>query len=156
LFRPEWTTVAGAPAVAAGQLELDAAEHVKTASTFAVGTWEIDYTVPVQNAQPYCILYAGAAAKYKICGWYTNVANELVFVWDSVDAAYVCRGGVGSCPWDVNPHTIKATRNAGSDWEVFFDGVSNATGTDATTTAFDELHIYGEVSAAKYDNLKVY
>ena len=153
-FRPTWTTVAGAPSVANEKLELDNTEQVKTPSTFGVGTWEIDLTVAVQNAQPFMRLYAGGGSKYRICGWYTHPTNLYAVIYDDVDAAYIIQGA--GAAWDVNQHTLKTTRNESGNWEIFFDGVSKGTATDTTTTSFDELHIYTENGATKYDNLKVY
>jgi hypothetical protein len=156
LFRPVWTTVAGTPTAAGGELVLDDAEQVKTASTFAVGTWELTHTIAVQNGIGQISLYAAAAEKYWICNWRTGAGDQNVVVRDVVDAAWVILSGAVTTPYDANPHVLKTTRDISGNFEIFFDNVSKGIGTDMTTTTFDELHIKAATQIVNYDNLKVY
>lgn len=149
LFRPEWTTEAGAPSAGGGVMTLPASARVSVSSTFDVGTWEC-LMVAVSGGHHSFFLQSGGADKYEC----RRLSNATIGLYDWVDSVW-CIGTVG-CQDETIASIIKMTRDGSSGWEIFENGVSKGTVTDSTTTSFDELHLDATSQSSNFDNLKVY
>jgi len=151
-FRPEWATTFGTPTAVGGELVLDVDDAVDTPITFNVGSWEFKFTRVATTASALLYFRFGGVGKYHMAG--TSATLSKVSIYDRVDSTDVISAAITV---DTAPHTLKATRDAGSNWELFYDGASKGTGNDATTTSFDAL-VFGTVdgSTVNFDNLKVW
>jgi len=157
VFRPEWTTESGSPSASGGVLVLTAGDttvqQVSIPTTFFAGAWEVEVqkqasgTTSLVNVLDW---WAGGNEKYGL--QWTNADNYKL--QDIVDAVAIISATHAE---DTSWHTCKATRDSSSNWEIFFDGVSDGTATDSTTTSIDEFaHRNGEDIEIHFDNLKIY
>lgn len=158
--RPEWTTESGSPSAHDGILDLSAGDTtdyiVSTPSDFFVGTWETDVNChsTTDGGSRVHSFWLGGSRKYRH-SWDSTNGH---FLYDDVDGEFVIQNSART-PDVAGYHTLKVTRASGGNWELFYDGASEGTGTDATTTSTDELRKHGSYYLAAdcyHDNLKVY
>lgn len=156
-FRPEWYTESGSPSATGGELVLPAGDTtnqtISILTTFFVGTWEVD-----EQKQG-----DGTTGNTRACEWRLNGDTKYSFLWryddahmvyDSVDSTSIVSATHAE---DTAWHTRKCTRDSVGNWEIFFDGASDGTTTDTTTTSTDELRISNiEDIETHFDNYKVY
>jgi len=146
---PEWTVVAGAPSVVAGELVMPANAVVSIPSTFNVGTWEYKVRKGALGGVAGLDLYTGGVRKYSINLWEGGNCG----IYDWVDMTWIITAAVGD---STLQKTIATTRDGASNWEVFFDGASIGTALDATTTTFDEIRLRATVQTIYFDDVRVY
>jgi len=156
-FRPSWTTESGSPSASGGVLVLTAgdttAQGISTPTTFFVGTWEVDIQKQADGTTSGVdvIDWVSGGSKKYIIGWNYDGAYNLRDIVDTVNIISATHAE------DTAWHTCKATRDSSSNWELFFDGVSDGTATDSTTTSIDEVWVYNyEDIEVHYDNLKIW
>jgi len=157
-FRPEWTSAVGSPSVTDGVLVCSAGaeEAVEIPTTFFVGVFEFDtkHTGDLTGGGSYLMVYLDGAVKYYLSSW---VYSDNYGLYDCVDAVWVIKVTHAE---DTSWHTCKTTRDADGNFEVFFDGTSDGTATDTTTTSIDTIRLTQPSASSNYDvhfdNLKVY
>ena len=165
-FRPEWTTVGGTPTASAGKLKLDAAqEEVAAASTFAVGTWE--WLVTKISGTGYNFMLGisqettGITASLISSNCYNvrMVNSNTTFILSLGDGDSTSDIITSTWSNDTNPHTFKMTRDGGSNFEIFEDGVSKGTITNSTKTSFSYIMMAQSTNSDgdwDIDTMKVY
>lgn len=156
VFRPEWTTESGSPSASGGVLVLTAgdatAQTISLDTTLFVGTWEFDVTKQADGTAGAIRFefYSGGSLVYY---WRWDNSDGYM-IYDEVDGADVISVTHAE---DTATHAVKITRASGGDWELFFDGASDGTATDATTTSIDEIRINNiEDIEVHEDDLKIY
>jgi hypothetical protein len=155
-----WTAVAGEVSVTGGRLRV-----VRTGSRWGEaevalgatldGAWEVEVEMELLTAQSVvslCVQAPGAAVHYYCLTLNTKTENGStrgahLFVDTMVDNVgvppaselieYAFDPGVGV------PHLLRLTRSAAGLFELFVDGTSRGTATNAALTTFDRLHVYG-------------
>jgi len=155
--RPEWTTESGSPSVSGGVLHLPAGDvtiqQVSTPSTLWIGTWKLDFnwTTAITSGGHHFRSVVGGTKTYIMPEWRSD---DVYRIWQDVDnvAPVSTTHAI-----DTAEHSLKVTRASGGNWELFFDGVSDGTGTENTYTSCDELWIESNADyEGNWDNLKVY
>jgi len=157
-FRPEWTEVAAGWGASGGELVSSAnGAEIGIPSEFTVGTWEWDEKTESTADVPYLwfrFMWVDANNAMQI-RMYGNSGTNVVGL-----EKYVSGSRTGLISWDRDTtvmHTIKVTRDANGNWEIFDDGVSKGTTTDTSITSSNEIRIIAENSGPTHiDNLKVY
>jgi len=153
-FRPEWTTKEGSPSATGGYMLLDAGEEVKIPSGFDTGTWEQDTWLDAANA----------CQKFKFI-WQDADNFWVTYFDDEYTHLDLCKNDAGTSTavidYTVDPtlgvwHDIKITRSSAGDWELFYDGSSVGTATDAFMPTVNELRERSKTAASRIDNLEVH
>jgi len=156
-FRPRWTKESGSPSANGGVLVLTAGDATIQAvgldTTFFVGTWETDMQKQGDGTTGTPLIprfRSGGANKYGL-QW---VYDDTFRLYDDVDNANVISATHAE---DTDWHTGKVTRDSDGNWEIFWEGASDGTGTDTTTTSIDEIWIENDEDIeVHYDNFKVH
>jgi len=165
-MRPEHTTVSGSPSASGGKLVLPAGnvteQAVSTPCTFITGAWEIDFAFVASPTAGYfafrfissaSVVYADPSND----GYTVNVVYTGDFLLGRVDDGSGTTLIAGT--WTVGTATvvIKVTRTSAGAFELFRDGVSQGTVTDATYTSSSFLVPDTRANQEiRLDNLKVY
>jgi hypothetical protein len=156
---PTWTQEAGAASVASGTVTLATATTDKISTPYT-GT-EATYELVVQWAT-----YTGAGADFFFRPQYQDGNNNIYIKMDGNGNPYQLVkyvAGVATIivnsTWgqDTNEHTIKVIIDTGDDWELFLDGVSKGTGSDAWRPTTAKLYMENVSNNNIYiKELKVY
>jgi len=159
----EWTVVTGTWNAANGYLEKTATvginEYIYTPSTFDVGTWEMNARDTHLAAVTWeCYIMNNETSKTATSDGnyvelYPNTNLFRLNRWvDNVHTVIITSAIVG----DSADHDLKATRDAASNFEIFYDGVSHGTALDNTVTASSYLVIQNRSLSGRLNELKVH
>jgi hypothetical protein len=165
LFRPVWTTATGTPSATGGVMVLPVGntttQHVTTPSSFVVGTWEIDYKWVADPNAGDMFFYAMSDAISVIVSesgysYYQSANhNRHIYRVDAGAAVNILGSGAGDPGTTVK--TVKMTRDASGNWELFYEGGSIGTVLDNTHTSTTYIQIANRLNTeTNWDNLKVY
>ena len=157
----DWTTVSGSPAVSGGMISVGANVEfeISKPSAITVAIWEFDYQYPngppaAGSAIQLYTQWVSAGNYYyldRTCHLGRRRLGRLVSGSD-LELIY------SSIGWDTNWHTLKLTRNSSGNFELFEDGGSLGTVTDASHTTSNEIHLRSMVAnhpGVNVDNIRV-
>lgn len=137
-----WTVSGGSPSVSGGTVSFPTNSGIKTPVAEDTGIWETYYARDNVLTKFQFSVAVGATRKYS---WTKDASNTHLHLYDHADTADVITGTSAN---DTNLHTAKFTRDGSSNWEIFDNGGSQGTVTDATTTNFDSLHFWSSANAS--------
>ena len=160
-FRPEWEQVSGTTIPLNNAVVFDeAGEHIKTPSTFAVGTWEITMNLSVLNNNDglkFSFMYIDADHYYILYIAKGSTGTAQYYLKEKHGAGAETNIILGIWSLDLLTHTFKVTRNASGDFEIFEDGVSKGTVTNTDNTTSAEIFFQDVDSGfARIKEVKIY
>lgn len=141
-FRPEYKTVSGSPSASSSALQLAAGNSTVQMVSASIGVMprELEFTVqygsnPTTSGVKFGIAdSASTTSNYFHSGYYMQLENngdpELVEAASNGSLTELITSNQSD---DTSEHTLRLTRN-GDDWELFYDGSSMGTATDASHT----------------------
>ncbi|RKZ28852.1 hypothetical protein DRQ36_09820, partial [bacterium] len=147
---PTWNDYYGAWAVVGLTLTNGNAftdNRISTPFAGAEGTWECEFRHEEHNANPCFVSFffmtntaqLSAATDGYSLNSDSNTGSEAftLYRWDNGSATAIIDATVTH---DTNWHTMKVTRDAAGNFEIFYDGISKGTVTDATYSACTHIH----------------
>jgi len=155
----EWTVQSGttwdASAGYLTQTEAQKENVIETPSTKNTGTWEakvkLGANVSTYDAVKFRFMHDGTSG------------NDAQYHGASPDLRLVTGATVLINPTvaiDTNEHTVKVTRDSSGNFELFWDGVSQGTGTNTEVTTSTRMEVNcncdGSAAPSRIDNIKAY
>ena len=161
-FRPEWTVQSGTWNADAGYVTKTngtAHDHLSTPSTFAVGTWECDFKLDVDNSYIRIVIMNNESVVSATSdGYYVYAHGSSNFYRFDKRINNVSTTIINGGAWanHTTQQTTKVTRNISGDFELFLEGVSEGTVTDTDATTSLYIILWHTYVNCRTDNLKVY
>lgn len=163
-YRPEWATVQAGFSASNGVLTWDASNGTaaeETQSNANAGEWKIDFQYTTNGGDADQIGLGALhqnSGDYNTNGYRVNpvTGNASYRLYDNVDSVNLIDSS-----WvdDTSLHTAAMVRDSDSNWEIFLDGTSKGTATDATNTEGNYIAVMAfdsqGGSTAELDNLQV-
>lgn len=137
-FRPRWGIYSGSPSNSGGELVFPdgstTTQLIQTKSQFQTGEWSMTFqatTTPTSGILVYGIMGSEPVGASDSNVYYLNVGSDgAINLTKFENGSYVGTVVSGSWTPDTAQHTVRVTRTAAGDWELFFDGTSQDTATD--------------------------
>jgi len=151
-FRPEWTTVAGAPTLTDGILTIANGDKITISPGLTEGSFEVKLRATTGGTGPSGTMYVAFI--------YQDDNNNIgIYEWEPMGLGKVDGGTYTHLISDDNPSTTQATfkftRDASGNYEFFKDGVSQGTTTDTFLPTNNNIAIWSDRSEdIEVDDLK--
>lgn len=152
-FRPVWTILTGTPTATGGQLVLGSTpDSVSCPSTIVTGTWtcKVALTSTASGSFALRFLYQDTNNYYQLLLAATGPFNLI-----KDDAGTTTTIITATWTPDTSVHTITATRDASGNFEIFLDGTSMGTVTDAFLPTVANIVLYNSSPTADVSGIEV-